>query len=405
MLNKRIGRCTHALFVFVFIFIISSPFEVQAQGNEVIEMTCFPPPPPPGSPPGMGPRPPCLLPAGIAPEFISPDPSGLAKVNINPDGTASFDIVLEGLAPDLVITAWTSYFFPGGPVPDPIFGPIAESLPPLAGVSAPLAPTYAGFTEGMGPEPNSFTLNGSNKAKLKVTLDYNPLLAGQGPLRNAMAETNQILAPAGSEAEQPLCCPDGFPTPVPQAVGSSLLRAFDLATGFQQLDEDGIPVLIRSPLPVAFLAIVVHVDKTTHGINPGVPILPIPGLSVTTGDHFLLGIFDLRSLYEGSAGAASEAGNGRIPQMGDEEAILSGVYPNPFNPTTTFLLTLKEQQNVTIEVFDMLGRSVAKVHEGLLDANQQHLFTVDADNLASGRYIIQATGEKFRASHNITLLK
>ena len=404
-MNNNSGRCSYFLFVAIFIFFFITPINVHAQVNEVVEMTCFPPPPAPGSPPGIGPPPPCLLPAGIDPEFISPDPSGLARVSINPDGTASFDIVLEGLAPDLVVTAWTSYFFPGGPVPDPIFGPIAEGLPPIAGVSAPLAPTYAGFTEGMGPEPNSFKLNGSGKAKLKVTLDYNPLLAGQGPLRNAMAETNQILAPAGSDAEQPLCCPDGFPAPVPQAVGSSLLRAFDLSTGFQQLDEDGIPVLIRSPLPVAFLAIVVHVDKTTHGINPGVPILPIPGLSVTTGDHFLLGIFDLRSLYGSGSAASSGSHNGQIPQLGDEEAILSGVYPNPFNPTTTFLLTLKEQQNVTIEVFDMLGRSVAKVHEGLLDANQQHLFTVDADDLASGRYIIQATGEKFKASHNITLLK
>lgn len=265
---------------------------------EVVDMTCFPPPPLPGEEPGIGPPPPCLLPDGIDPEFISPEPRGRARVTSLPDGRTELFIELDGLAPGLVVTAWVSYFFPGGPTyPDPIFEPISEDGPSVAEVSAPLAPTWAAFTEGLGREPNELREVADGNQRLVVTLDYDALSAGGGPLRNGVRATHQAEAPAGSEAEQPDCCPDGIPLPAPQAVGASYLRKFDLATGYQELGADGRPELVRSPVAVDFIAIVAHVDKTTHGIDPGVPILPIPGTSVTTGDHFLVGMFDLRELH------------------------------------------------------------------------------------------------------------
>lgn len=376
-----------------------------SQGSTTIPMTCFPPPPAPGSEPGIGPPPPCLLPTDLSPDLVAPNPSGSANINQLGNGTTQIKIDLDGLDPDLVITAWISYFFPGGPVaPHPIFDPIGPGLPPIAGVSAPLAPTDAAYTEGLGLEPNEFVIKPNGKGDLDVDLDYDPLLPFQGPLRNGMANTQQSLAPAGDPAEQPLCCPNGFPAPDYQPVGSSLLRAFDPATGFQVLDANGRPQLIRSPRAVDFIAIVVHTDKTTHGINPGIPILPIPGLSATTGDHYLLGIFDLRALHPPSGSAALE-----LKQPTDalqaEGYELTSVYPNPFNPSTTFQLRLAADQHVNIEVYDMLGRQVAQLYDGILEANQGHLFSFDASNLASGRYILRATGEQFVASQRLTLVK
>ncbi|MBX2819975.1 MAG: T9SS type A sorting domain-containing protein [Rhodothermaceae bacterium] len=381
----------------------SSLFTLAQSNNTTaqIEMTCFPPPPQPGDEPGTGSPPPCVLPVGIGDEFISPSPSGTLNLKVNNNtNTAVFNIRLEGLSPDLVLTAWTSYFFPGGPAPHPIFEPLGEGLPAIAGVSAPLAPTYAGFTEGLGPEPNQFEITRSGNAKLSVELDYNPLLAGQGPLRNELVNTTQAGAPVGSEAEQPLCCPDGIPAPSLQAVGSSFIRSFDLDTGFQNLDEDGRPVLIRSPLPVAFIALVVHVDKTTHGINPGIPILPIPGLSVTTGDHFLLGIFDLREYHvEHSASSAS------LTPSNDQAFQLEGVYPNPFNPSTSFQLTVQKSQWVRIDVYDISGRLVRRLFNETLEENQPKLFAFSAENLASGRYLLQINGEHFSSTRPLILSK
>ena len=38
-------------------------------------------------------------------------------------------------------------------------------------------------------------------------------------------------------------------------------------------------------------------------------------------------------------------------------------YPNPFNPTTTIQFALPEQSNVSLKLFDLLGREVATLVE------------------------------------------
>lgn len=48
---------------------------------------------------------------------------------------------------------------------------------------------------------------------------------------------------------------------------------------------------------IVVIAIVVHIDATTHGISAGIPIPPIPDISATVGDHYTLGVFDLRALH------------------------------------------------------------------------------------------------------------
>ncbi|MCI0539852.1 MAG: hypothetical protein L0Z50_31980 [Verrucomicrobiales bacterium] len=272
----------------------ASPHDVIV--NATIDMTCFPPPPPPSQAPGIGASPPCALPSRLDPRFVSPNPSGRARLIVKDDDTAIVAIDLSGLAPNLVMTAWAAYYFPPGPTPHPIFDRLAPGLPPVAAVSAPLAPTRAGFTSGLGREPNQFVTHG-DKAWLRVHLDYNPLKAGQGPLRNEASLITQLAAPADSGAEQPLCCPNGFPVPQPQPIGAAFLRVFDPATGFQLKEPDGRPMLLRSPVPTVVIAVVVHIDDSTHGISAGIPIPPAPGIPATSGDHFTLGLFDLRQFH------------------------------------------------------------------------------------------------------------
>lgn len=255
-----------------------------------ITMTCFPPAPPPGQPPGIGSPPPCVLPVGVSSQFMSPNPNGTATFTVNKDNTVTFDINVSGLAPNMVVSAWLVWYFPGITTPpDPIF----IGSPPVADLSVPMAPTTAGFFSGLGMDPNRLTLSkDGTSGSLQVTLDYNPLQAQQGPLRNALAFVNQSLAPAGNVAFQPLCCPGTSYDPV----GAAFLRVFDpAATGFQLLGANGLPELVRSPVAGAFIAIVSHLDLQTHGIVAGIPILPIPGQPVSSGDHFLIGLFDLRA--------------------------------------------------------------------------------------------------------------
>lgn len=247
-----------------------------------VPMTCFPAPDAPTVPP-------CLVPTGLDPDTLD-GTSGRLVLKTRTDKTSVVTISLDGLDPAWVVTAWVSYYFPGPGVepPNPIFG--TADGPGVAAVSAPLASTTSAFTEGMGPEPNQVSIVSNGTGSLHLVLDYDPLRAGEGPLRNDLTIIEQAVAPEGNPAWQPLCCGG-----VVQAVGSSFLRVFD-ESGFQVLDADGVPELVRSPVPVAFIVLVIHLDGTTHGINPGVPVFPFPGVPATAGDHYVLGIFDLSAL-------------------------------------------------------------------------------------------------------------
>ena len=88
-----------------------------------------------------------------------------------------------------------------------------------------------------------------------------------------------------------------------------------------------------------------------------------------------------------------------------ERAHLSPAYPNPFNPETRFTLEVKETQAVRVEVFDALGRRVALLHEGVLEAGAARPFQFEAASLPSGMYLVRAQGEAFTQTRRVTLLK
>jgi photosystem II stability/assembly factor-like uncharacterized protein len=60
-------------------------------------------------------------------------------------------------------------------------------------------------------------------------------------------------------------------------------------------------------------------------------------------------------------------------------------YPNPFNPSTTFKFTLPSQEHVTLNVYDVSGRLVAKVLSSEMTPGE-HVVRFDASGLASGVY-------------------
>lgn len=79
-------------------------------------------------------------------------------------------------------------------------------------------------------------------------------------------------------------------------------------------------------------------------------------------------------------------------------------YPNPFNPSTTIGFELPEGGEVSIRVFDQLGRQVAEVANGFFPAGT-HSAAFDASRLASGTYlyVLDAGGE--RIARHLTLLR
>lgn len=84
---------------------------------------------------------------------------------------------------------------------------------------------------------------------------------------------------------------------------------------------------------------------------------------------------------------------------------LSAAYPNPFNTDARFNLEVGRTQDVMIEVFDVLGRSVQVLHDGALNAGTNHEFAIRGAELPNGVYLVRAVGEEFKETRTVTLAR
>ncbi|MBL8007837.1 MAG: T9SS type A sorting domain-containing protein [Ignavibacteria bacterium] len=79
-------------------------------------------------------------------------------------------------------------------------------------------------------------------------------------------------------------------------------------------------------------------------------------------------------------------------------------YPNPFNPSTQIRFSLPKAQNVTLEVFDVTGKSVALLISGRVEAGNNSIPFIARD-LPSGMYLYILSGRDFSLSRKMILLK
>lgn len=79
-------------------------------------------------------------------------------------------------------------------------------------------------------------------------------------------------------------------------------------------------------------------------------------------------------------------------------------YPNPFNPSTTIRFQLPTQMNVNLSIYDILGRQVGVVFNGL-KSEGTHSIQFDASNLASGIYFYRLTTSDGVLTRKMTLIK
>ncbi len=124
---------------------------------------------------------------------------------------------------------------------------------------------------------------------------------------------------------------------------------------------------------------------------------------------------DGNTAIEGGIGDNSGAGaawvfvNGQVGVDEDEESIpaqfaLEQNYPNPFNPSTTIKFGLPTASQVTLSVYDILGREVSVlVNEKKAAGSYKVRF--DASGLASGMYLCWLKAENFVQTRKLLLLK
>jgi|GEM_PF-4705706 len=84
---------------------------------------------------------------------------------------------------------------------------------------------------------------------------------------------------------------------------------------------------------------------------------------------------------------------------------LSKVYPNPFNPTLNVEVALPESGNLSLAVYNLLGKEVAVLNQNQLSAGY-HSFVFDGTSLSSGVYFIQASVPgKLETIRKVVLMK
>ncbi|MCK4360033.1 MAG: T9SS type A sorting domain-containing protein, partial [Candidatus Cloacimonetes bacterium] len=84
-------------------------------------------------------------------------------------------------------------------------------------------------------------------------------------------------------------------------------------------------------------------------------------------------------------------------------------YPNPFQPWTTICFTLPKSQDVTLEVFNLLGQRVKMIFKGFLQAGS-HPYNWNGlddtgEQVNSGIYFYRLSGKNFQQTRKMVILR
>ncbi len=107
-----------------------------------------------------------------------------------------------------------------------------------------------------------------------------------------------------------------------------------------------------------------------------------------------------RNKYSSLVTGIEETGDGIIPA----EYSLSQNYPNPFNPETTIRFSVIEETEVSLKVFDILGREVANLVENNMQPGKYSV-KFNGENLSSGIYFYRIEAGSFSAIRKMMILK
>jgi hypothetical protein len=107
--------------------------------------------------------------------------------------------------------------------------------------------------------------------------------------------------------------------------------------------------------------------------------------------------------FEMANATSIEAGHSETADLPQNFALEQN-YPNPFNPTTTISYSIPERNDVTLKVYDMLGREVA-VFVNDVKERGVHSVTFDVSYLTSGIYCYRMQAGSFDDVNNMMLIR
>lgn len=88
-----------------------------------------------------------------------------------------------------------------------------------------------------------------------------------------------------------------------------------------------------------------------------------------------------------------------------DKFVLKQNYPNPFNPSTIIEYNLPEASNVTLKIYDLMGREVKTLVNGEFQTKGLYKYFVYSNDLSSGVYFYQLKTDKYSAIKKMMLIK
>jgi len=169
-------------------------------------------------------------------------------------------------------------------------------------------------------------------------------------------------------------------------------------------------VLLRNGVPVSTSAslslkqsdsttIILGLDSVYYSKSDTAMLSYVSG-TIESSDGGILRPFDSLTAYNWSTSISAVRGRNSVPLTNE----LAQNYPNPFNPTTNISFSLAARSNVTLKVFDILGREVATLVSEELPAGT-HTFQWNALNLSSGVYFYRLQTGSFTQTKKLILLR
>jgi len=86
-----------------------------------------------------------------------------------------------------------------------------------------------------------------------------------------------------------------------------------------------------------------------------------------------------------------------------EDASLASVYPNPVSDVANIIVDTKETSDVTLEIIDMMGKTVAKRNLGTISGKRT--VNVDVNDLTNGVYLFKVNAGQFFSSKKVMVSK
>jgi hypothetical protein len=111
-------------------------------------------------------------------------------------------------------------------------------------------------------------------------------------------------------------------------------------------------------------------------------------------------VLEIQLAGSGKEGTSAEEEKAHKP----DRVLLHQNYPNPFNPSTRIRYSLPEPAHVTVAVFDITGRHVATLVDGLMPAGE-HGMDFDAGGLSSGIYVYRIQAGDVVRTRRMSLVK